>query len=96
MPPRRSGSRPPRAPRSAARILFDLFNADGSGAIELAEVGIALRFLGLYTDEKSAAFIFNEIDVDGSGACPTDVPAGVTAKPDCVLKSPTGDQFCAL
>ena len=58
---------PPRAPRSAARALFDLFDADGSGAIELAEVGIALRFLGLYTDEKSAAYVFNEVDVDGSG-----------------------------
>jgi len=31
-----------------------------------------------------------------SGACPTDVPAGVTAKPQCALKSPTGAKYCAL
>ena len=31
-----------------------------------------------------------------SGACPTDVPKGVTARPSCVLKSSAGAQFCAL
>jgi len=31
-----------------------------------------------------------------SAACPTDVPAGVTAKPQCALQSPTGDKKCAL
>merc|ERR1711871_1048666 len=31
-----------------------------------------------------------------SAACPTDVPAGVTAKPQCALSSPTGDKKCAL
>merc|ERR1719375_2695775 len=29
-----------------------------------------------------------------SGACPTDVPKGVTATPKCALKSSTGSQFC--
>ena len=29
-------------------------------------------------------------------ACPADVGPGVTAKPQCTLKSPTGDQYCAL
>eukprot|EP00469_Lotharella_globosa_P013507 CAMPEP_0167788324 /NCGR_PEP_ID=MMETSP0111_2-20121227/9972_1 /TAXON_ID=91324 /ORGANISM="Lotharella globosa, Strain CCCM811" /LENGTH=134 /DNA_ID=CAMNT_0007680179 /DNA_START=40 /DNA_END=444 /DNA_ORIENTATION=- len=29
-------------------------------------------------------------------ACPTDVPAGVTAKPQCALQTPTGDKYCAL
>lgn len=28
--------------------------------------------------------------------CPTDVPAGVTAKPQCALQSPTGAKYCAL
>merc|ERR1712176_526365 len=29
--------------------------------------------------------------------CPTDVPAGTTATPECMLKDPsTGDQYCAL
>ena len=31
-----------------------------------------------------------------TAACPTDVPAGVTAKPQCALQSPTGDKYCAL
>jgi photosystem II stability/assembly factor-like uncharacterized protein len=33
---------------------------------------------------------------DGSGACPTDVPSGVTAKPDCALSSSAGGKYCAL
>merc|ERR1711918_280221 len=31
-----------------------------------------------------------------SAACPTDVPSGVTAAPQCALKSTTGDKKCAL
>merc|ERR1711871_1480440 len=31
-----------------------------------------------------------------AGACPTDIPSGDTAKPTCALKTPTGDQYCAL
>merc|ERR1711953_1640242 len=31
-----------------------------------------------------------------SGTCPTDVPAGTTAKPSCVLQDTTGDEYCAL
>jgi hypothetical protein len=32
-----------------------------------------------------------------SAACPTDVPAGVTAQPQCALKASTGtDKKCAL
>jgi hypothetical protein len=34
-------------------------------------------------------------ECDG-GTCPTDVPSGVTAKPQCALKTSTGDQYCAL
>merc|ERR1711871_360909 len=29
-------------------------------------------------------------------SCPTDVPSGVTAKPQCALRSTGGDKFCAL
>jgi len=28
--------------------------------------------------------------------CPTDVPAGVTARPECALQDPSGDKYCAL
>jgi hypothetical protein len=31
-----------------------------------------------------------------AGVCPTDVPAGTTATPQCILSSPTGDKYCAL
>merc|ERR1712010_144989 len=31
-----------------------------------------------------------------SAACPTDVPSGVTAHPQCALKTTTGDKKCAL
>ena len=31
-----------------------------------------------------------------SAACPTDVPDGVTAHPQCVLKTAAGDKRCAL
>jgi len=31
-----------------------------------------------------------------NNTCPTDVPTGVTAKPDCHLHSSTGDQYCCL
>merc|ERR1712139_82524 len=31
-----------------------------------------------------------------SGSCPTDVPKGDTAKPQCALQTPTGAKYCAL
>lgn len=31
-----------------------------------------------------------------AGKCPTDIPSGVTAKPECALQTPTGGKFCAL
>jgi len=31
-----------------------------------------------------------------SGACPKDIPTGITAKPECALQTTTGGKFCAL
>lgn len=31
-----------------------------------------------------------------SSPCPTDVPAGVTATPQCALKDPSGNEYCVL
>merc|ERR1719265_2873764 len=31
-----------------------------------------------------------------AGSCPSDVPSGVTAKPQCALKTTSGGQYCAL
>merc|ERR1719393_624901 len=33
---------------------------------------------------------------DASGTCPTDVPAGTTDKPQCVLQDQSGNKYCAL
>merc|ERR1712137_316384 len=33
---------------------------------------------------------------DASGSCPTDVPAGTTDTPQCVLQDQSGDKYCAL
>jgi len=33
---------------------------------------------------------------NAQGGCPTDVPAGTTSTPTCALKTPTGEQYCAL
>jgi len=30
------------------------------------------------------------------GKCPTDIPTGITAKPECALKTTTGAKYCAL
>ena len=35
-------------------------------------------------------------ECDAKGACPTDVPTGVTAKPTCALSSSAGAKYCAL
>mmetsp|Transcript_11856 Transcript_11856/g.27047 ORF Transcript_11856/g.27047 Transcript_11856/m.27047 type:complete len:145 (-) Transcript_11856:146-580(-) len=31
-----------------------------------------------------------------SGSCPSDVPSGVTAAPQCALQTTTGQKYCAL
>ena len=31
-----------------------------------------------------------------SGSCPSDVPSGETASPECALRTTTGDKYCAL
>ena len=33
---------------------------------------------------------------DSTGSCPSDVPTGDTATPECALHSTTGDKYCAL
>merc|ERR1712100_329623 len=33
---------------------------------------------------------------NSAGSCPTDLPAGDTAKPMCALKTSTGGKYCAL
>ena len=56
---------------------------------------------GCMADEKSITITGLGGDIcsppcDASGACPTDVPSGVTATPTCALHDPAGNQFCAL
>ena len=33
---------------------------------------------------------------DSTGSCPSDVPKGDTATPECALRTTTGDKYCAL
>jgi len=33
---------------------------------------------------------------ESDGSCPTDLPDGVTAQPQCALSTSSGDKFCAL
>ena len=33
---------------------------------------------------------------DSTGSCPSDVPWGDTATPECALRTTTGDKYCAL
>ena len=33
---------------------------------------------------------------DTQGSCPSDVPKGDTATPECALRTTTGDKYCAL
>jgi hypothetical protein len=55
---------------------------------------------GCESDEKAVSIT----GVSGSvctpscstGACPTDVPAGVTATPTCALQDPQGNKYCVL
>ena len=33
---------------------------------------------------------------DSQGSCPSDVPTGDKATPECALRTTTGDKYCAL
>eukprot|EP00961_Rhodomonas_salina_P074929 1006072-Rhodomonas_salina.3 len=51
----------------AVRDAFDLFDTDGGGTIDEFELRIAMRALGLSTNEHEVRKMFEEVDVDGSG-----------------------------
>lgn len=58
-------------------------------------------FVGCESDEVAVQItgVAGEIcspQCNSAGACPTDVPAGVSAAPKCALKSSQGAQFCVL
>ena len=48
------------------RTVFNLFDADGSGSIDVTELGIAFRSLGHNVPEEELAEILREVDDDGS------------------------------
>merc|ERR1719502_1394200 len=79
-------------------------------SVVVAAIG-ALSALGANTSHyEKPPCQSDEVDVQGQGlqgeicapkcsgtSCPTDVPTGTTAKPQCVLQdSSTGDKYCAL
>jgi calmodulin len=44
---------------------YKLFDKDGSGTIEIQEIGLVLRNLGLFPTEKELNQMLNDIDIDG-------------------------------
>ena len=70
----------PKAKKKAAfaaetiRAMFDRYDADGSGTLELTEVGFALADLGVMEDvlATQAAELFEEFDDDDSGGLDVD------------------------
>ena len=65
-----------------------------------------------YEDPKPNGCLADELDIQIQGLagdfctpkctgvfktkCPTDVPAGITAKPQCALQDESGEKYCAL
>ena len=50
---------------------------------------VAVRVSGLSGD-------FCSPKCDSQGTCPSDVPKGDTATPECALRTTTGDKYCGL
>jgi calmodulin len=44
---------------------YKLFDKDDSGTIEIQELGLVLRNLGLFPTEKELNQMLNDIDIDG-------------------------------
>jgi centrin-1 len=49
------------------REAFDLFDTDGSGAIDAKELKVAMRALGFEPKKEEVIKMINEVDTDGSG-----------------------------
>jgi len=77
-----SSRRPPLDParREEFRSAFHLFDADGSGAIDEAELAAVMRSLGAELDADELRLLFVEMDVDGGGTIDFDEFCGVMAQ----------------
>ena len=53
--------------RQEIREAFDLFDSDGSGAIDAKELKVAMRALGFETNKQEIRNMIAEADTDGSG-----------------------------
>ena len=49
------------------REAFDLFDADGSGTIDVKELKVAMRALGFEPKKEEIKKLVSEYDKDGSG-----------------------------
>ena len=49
------------------REAFDLFDADGSGTIDLKEMRVAMKALGFSPSAEEVRKMISEVDADGSG-----------------------------
>lgn len=52
---------------SDAQATFDMFDADGGGAMDSTELGQLLRVLGLNPSDQEVEALKREIDMDGDG-----------------------------
>ena len=50
-----------------AKVVFDKFDEDGSGQMDLEEMKLALKALGFASSMNARMEVFKTIDVDGSG-----------------------------
>jgi Ca2+-binding EF-hand superfamily protein len=49
------------------REAFDLFDADGGGTIDAAELKVAMRALGFEPSDKEVAKMISDVDIDSNG-----------------------------
>ncbi|CAJ1372847.1 unnamed protein product [Effrenium voratum] len=62
----------------------------GTGSCQkIMGTGLSVRVQGLSGD-------FCSPKCDSQGSCPSDVPTGDKATPECALRTTTGDKYCAL
>merc|ERR1711959_508613 len=84
--PKAGGPSPPTPPTPPAPPSGKTHYGDPADGCEADEQAVQVQGL-------SGSFCSPDC---ASAACPTDVPSGVTAAPQCALKSTTGDMKCAL